>query len=185
MSGNIIQSTLDISNTQGTGKNVWDIESSRQRVVTLLDLMLKGPRVLFQLGQSSRYRVFEISIVDCILLWQEFYIKRLLSWGRALAGWPFFEKELTVFRTASLHIPEDYKPNGWMLSVLLQQYLVDMLCVTRKQNHHYPNTKLKHQWMRVLRKILCQGATYQRWFMIRLEPGFQGETIFYKITAQV
>ena len=28
--------------------------------------MLKGPRVLFELGQSSRYRVFEISRAECI-----------------------------------------------------------------------------------------------------------------------
>ena len=35
-------------------------------VVTPLELMLKGPSVLFEFGQSSRYRVFEISRVGCI-----------------------------------------------------------------------------------------------------------------------
>ena len=61
-SGIHIQSTLYISNSQGTGQKVRDNEL----VVTPLELM--GPRVLFELEQSSRYRVFEISRVDCLIL---------------------------------------------------------------------------------------------------------------------
>ena len=46
---------------QVTGENI-----SRQRVVTPLELMVKRPKVLFESEQSSRYRVFEISRVDCM-----------------------------------------------------------------------------------------------------------------------
>ena len=54
----LIQSTLDISNYQGTNKFVRDIESSNYRVVTLCKLITIGPIVLFEI---SRVRLIEYS----------------------------------------------------------------------------------------------------------------------------
>ena len=56
--GIYIQSTLDISNCQGTNKFVRDIESSTYRVVILCKLIRMGPIVLFE---TSRVRLFEYS----------------------------------------------------------------------------------------------------------------------------
>ena len=43
-----IQSTLDISNSEGDLEIVRDIENSRYRVVVLLKRMVKGPSFLFE-----------------------------------------------------------------------------------------------------------------------------------------
>ena len=53
-----IQSTLDISNCQGTNKFVRDIESSTYRVVILCKLIRMGPIVLFE---TSRIWLIEYS----------------------------------------------------------------------------------------------------------------------------
>ena len=53
-----IQSTLDISNCQGTNKFVPDIESSTYRVVILCKLIRMGPIVLFK---TSRVRLIDYS----------------------------------------------------------------------------------------------------------------------------
>ena len=53
---NNIESTLDISNCQGTNKFVRDIESSTYRVVILCKLIRMGPIVLFE---ASRVRLIE------------------------------------------------------------------------------------------------------------------------------
>ena len=54
----IVQSTLDISNCQGTNKFVRDIDSSTYRVVILRKLIRIGPIVLFE---TSRVRLIEYS----------------------------------------------------------------------------------------------------------------------------
>ena len=67
----VLQSTLDISNCQGTNKFVRDIESSTYRVVILCKLIRMGPIVLLEtsrvrLIEYSRYRDSTVSRFDCI-----------------------------------------------------------------------------------------------------------------------
>ena len=65
----LLQSTLDISNCQGTNKFVRDIESSTDRVVILCKFIRMGPHwtdCFVQDIESSTYRDIEISKFDCI-----------------------------------------------------------------------------------------------------------------------